>query len=118
MSDCAKNLLMASDCGVLAGTTINVSLAEFPAPLELFTVLVVLRKLPVVVASTFTLKVQLAPPIKTPPDRVTMLEPAVAVIVPPPPQLPDNPLGVATTSPAGSVSVKLMFPTATVSGLV
>src|SRR5438270_637211 len=38
------------------------------------------------------------------PERVTVPVPAVAVIVPPP-QLPESPLGVATTSPAGKLSV-------------
>src|SRR5580693_4797564 len=38
------------------------------------------------------------------PPSETLPEPAVAVIVPPP-QLPVRPLGVATTRPAGSVSV-------------
>ena len=33
-------------------------------------------------------------------------EPATAVMVPPP-HVPDKPLGVATTSPAGRLSVKL-----------
>ena len=38
------------------------------------------------------------------PDRLTVPLAAVAVIVPPPHE-PENPLGVATTKPAGNVSV-------------
>ena len=41
---------------------------------------------------------------RVPADRLTMPEPAVAVAVPP--QVLDKPLGVATTKPAGKVSVK------------
>ncbi len=39
------------------------------------------------------------------PDKLTVPEPVVAVIVPPP-QLPLSPLGVATTRLAGNISVK------------
>src|SRR5579885_2723205 len=56
-------------------------------------------------AVTFTLKVQPAPPARVAPVREMVLVPAVAVMVPPP-QDPASPLGVETTSPAGSVSVK------------
>ena len=38
------------------------------------------------------------------PERLTLPEPATAVIVPPP-QVPVRPFGVATTRPAGRVSV-------------
>jgi len=69
------------------------------------TSLVILRKLPVDVASKFTLKLQVVFAPSNAADRLTTPDPAVAVMVPPP-HAPDNPLGVATTSPAGSVSVK------------
>jgi hypothetical protein len=38
------------------------------------------------------------------PDRLTLLDPADAVIAPAP-QVPDKPLGVATICPVGRVSV-------------
>ena len=89
-----------------AASTRIVSLAAFPAPPSVeLTALVVLRKLPAFVASTFTLKMQLALSNNVAPDRLTVPDPAVAVMVPPP-QSPDNPLGVATANPPGSISVK------------
>ena len=88
------------------GTTRIVVRAAFPAPPSVeLTALVVLRKLPAFVASTFTLKMQLALSNNVAPDRLTVPDPAVAVMVPPP-QSPDNPLGVATANPPGSISVK------------
>src|SRR5262249_4573672 len=41
-----------------------------------------------------------------PPERLMVPEPAVAVMVPPPPQEPLKPLGVETTKPAASGSLK------------
>jgi hypothetical protein len=70
---------------------------EVTAPVTLFLV-------PTVVPVTLTLNVQDALDASDAPARVTVLDPAVAVIVPPP-QLPVSPLGVETTRPAGSVSV-------------
>jgi hypothetical protein len=52
-----------------------------------------------------TEKVQLDEAASVAPDRLTEEDPPVAVIVPPP-QEPVSPLGVATTKPDGSVSVK------------
>src|SRR5438093_672092 len=49
--------------------------------------------------------VQDVPAARVPPLRLTLDEPAVAVMVPPPHE-PVRPFGVATTRPAGSVSVK------------
>src|SRR5262245_33435968 len=44
---------------------------------------------------------------RTPPVRLMLPDPAVAVMVPDPQKVAKfNPLGVATTRPAGSVSVK------------
>jgi|SRR6516164_9609297 len=79
-----------------------------PPGIAFTTLLVVLRKFPAVLASTFTLKMQLAFTPIDPPDKLIMFVPATAVIVPPP-HPPDSPLGVATTSPAGSVSLKLVL---------
>ncbi len=66
-------------------------------------------------ASTFTVTVQLAPPASDAPLRLTLPLPAVAVAVPP--QVLFSPLGVATTSPVGSVSMKLTPVSVTPDGL-
>src|SRR5262249_20413016 len=52
----------------------------------------------------FTLNVHEALAASVAPARLTVPLPAVAVIVPPP-HVPVSPLGVATTNPAGKVSV-------------
>jgi hypothetical protein len=54
---------------------------------------------------TFTEKVQDVAAARLAPDRLMVLVPAVAEIVPPP-QVPVRPLGVESTKPAGRVSVK------------
>src|ERR1017187_8676531 len=59
---------------------------------------------PRLVPVTFTPNMHEALPARVAPDRLTALDPAVAVIVPAP-QLPVCPLGVATTSPAGRLSM-------------
>ena len=61
---------------------------------------------PPVVPFTFSENVHEALEARAAPLKLTLVAPAVAVIVPPP-QLPVCPLGVATTNPAGNVSVKL-----------
>ena len=55
-------------------------------------------------AVTFTLKLHEPLAAMVAPDRLTVPLAATAVIVPPP-HVPDKPLGVATTKPAGSESV-------------
>jgi hypothetical protein len=100
-----------NDLLIVGGTTappaVTVTLADAvppePPSIEL-TALVVLFIVPAVVAVTFTLNVHAALDASVAPVRPTLPEPAVAVIVPPP-QLPVSPLGVATTRPAGNVSV-------------
>ena len=67
---------------------------------------VVLLFKPVVVPFTLTEKLQAPPAAKLPPVRLIEPDPAVAVTIPP--HEPLRPLGVATTSPAGSPSVKLI----------
>src|SRR5262249_14169721 len=67
---------------------------------------VVLFLSPDVVPVTFTVNVQELLAAMLPPERLMVPEPAVAVMVPPPPQEPLKPLGVETTKPAGSVSLK------------
>jgi len=61
--------------------------------------------LPAVVPVTFTEKVHELLVAMVAPDRLMEPDPAVAVMVPPP-QLPVSPLGLETTRPAGSASVK------------
>ncbi len=74
---------------------------------------------PAVVPVTLTENVQLPVAGIVAPDKLTVLDPAVAVMAPPP-QLPVNPFGVETTRPAGSVSVKAtpVSDTALAAGLV
>src|ERR1022692_567269 len=62
---------------------------------------------PAVVPLTLTLKTRTAPGASEAPDRLIVPEPAMSVTVPPP-VVPLNPFGVATTRPAGSESVKAM----------
>jgi hypothetical protein len=86
------------------------SLAEAvaPAPASVdVTALVVLFCVPEVVPVTFTAKVHDAFAASGEPDRVTPFDPATAVMVPAP-QSPVNPFGVATTCPAGKLSVNPM----------
>ena len=66
---------------------------------------VVLFFVPAVVPVTLTEKVQDALAARLAPVRLTLPDPATAVIVPLP-QEPVRPLGVETTSPAGNVSLK------------
>jgi hypothetical protein len=66
---------------------------------------VVLFLVPAVVPVTLTENVHDALAARVPPNRLTVPEPAVAVIVPAP-HVPVNPFGVETTKPAGSVSLK------------
>src|ERR1700690_2612324 len=75
-----------------------------PASVEV-TALVTLFCVPAVVPAMFTAKVHEAPATRVAPARLTLLEPALAMIVPPP-QVPVKPLGVDTVSPEGRVSVK------------
>jgi hypothetical protein len=82
------------------------AVSPLPASVEV-TALVTLFCAPAVVPITFTAKVHAASPTRVVPDRLTLLEPAAAVIVPFP-QVPVSPFGVATVSPVGKVSVKPM----------
>jgi hypothetical protein len=74
-----------------------------PSPPFVDVTLTLLFFVPLVVPNTSTLIVHEPPIGRLPPDKLTVPEPAVAVIVPL--QVAANPLGVATTSPAGRVSV-------------
>jgi len=80
------------------------AVVEPPAPVSVeLTLLVVLILSPVVVPVTLTEIVQLPLAAIVPPLSETLPEPATAVADPA--QVLANPLGVATTSPAGRVSV-------------
>src|SRR5260370_8462635 len=79
---------------------------------------VVLMKFPDAVPVMFTVTVQVLLAATVPPVNEMLPEPATAVAVPP--QRLVSPLGVATTSPAGNVSVKAtpVSATALAGGLV
>jgi len=103
-------------CGIVAasklfeidGGPITVSVAVFevaPAPLSFELIApVVLFHTPVVDPVTVTLKLQLPPPVSVPPLKLIVLG---AVVVSVPPHAAVGP-EVATVTPAGSVSVKLI----------
>lgn len=78
-----------------------------PPPSVELTALVVLFCTPVAIAETSTVKLHEAPAASVAADSPTAPDPAVAVMLPPP-QVPVRPLGVATSNPAGKVSVKPM----------
>jgi hypothetical protein len=103
---CPKLLGLADDVSavVVAAATMSDAVAGLPggASLEL-TGEVVLTLVPALVAVTLTEIVQEADPASDAPDRPAELPPAVAAMVPP--HDPDRPFGVATTNPAGNVSV-------------
>jgi hypothetical protein len=85
--------------------TVRVALEVLPAPLSLEDTVTLLFFTPPVVAVTLTLKVQEAEAARVAPDRLTVPEPAAAVMVPPP-HVPVRALGAETTRPAGNESVK------------
>jgi hypothetical protein len=78
--------------------------AVLPGPLWIEVTAPVVSFVPAVVASTFTVKVHEPLAGSVAPVKLTLDEPATAVIVPP--HEPVRPFGVATTRPAGSVSLK------------
>ncbi len=90
-----------------AGRTVTEATDVLPVPPSEEPTVALLVFTPVVVAVTFTEKVQDPLPATLPPAKDMLPEPAIAVIVPAP-QLPVRPLGVATTRPAGRVSVNAM----------
>src|SRR6266851_1086593 len=90
-------------------TTVIEAFEVLPVPPSFEVTCTLLFFTPAVVPVTSTEKVHDEPTagdvVRVPPDRLTVLFPAVAVIVPLP-QEPVNPFGVATTRPAGRLSVK------------
>jgi len=84
--------------------TVTDAFEVFPAPAVADVTVTLLFFTPPAVPVTFTLNVHDALAANVALARLTLPEPAEAVIVPPP-QVPANPFGVATTNPAGSESV-------------
>ena len=98
-----------------ASTVIEaVAVLPVPPPVEVTVTLLVFC--PAVVPCTFTDTVQLALAASVPPDRLTEPDPLTAVAVPP--QLLLRFDGVATTKPAGRLSVNAMPVSVIVFGLV
>ena len=94
-------------------TTVTLALAVLPGPPSVeVTAVVTLFLTPAVVPVTFTTIVQEPLVARVPADKLTLLEPAVAVGVPPQPVL-TRPLGVATVSPPGRLSVNAIPVSAT-----
>src|SRR5438034_5988294 len=92
---------------VMVGGEATIRLAEAVLPVPPLVALalpVVLFLVPEVVPVMFTATVQLVLTVIVPPVSDTLPDPATAVAVPP--QVFDSPLGVATTRPAGRLSVK------------
>src|SRR5882724_9087626 len=104
--DPPSGMLAAPNALMITGgaTTVMLALDVLPGPPSVEVTCTLLFITPATVPFTFTLKVHDVLIARVAPARVTAPEPAVAVIVPPP-QLPVRPFGVATTKPAGSVSV-------------
>jgi hypothetical protein len=86
-------------------STVKLAVAVAPVPSSVVESWTELFLTPAVVPVTLTLKVQFVLVAKAAPDSAIEPDPSIAVIVPLG-QLPVTPFGVATTSPAGSVSVK------------
>jgi hypothetical protein len=98
-------LVMSGGATFAGGPTVRLADAVLPVPaLVDVTAPVVLVRFPVDVPFTVTLNVHDPFAAMPAPVKVTPFDPAAAVMLPPP-QEPVNPLGVATTSPAGKVSV-------------
>jgi hypothetical protein len=102
-----RGIVAAPKDFVIVGGATTVRLADPDPPLPPsaeVTAPVVLFCTPAAVPVTFTLNVHDALAASVAPVRLTLADPAAAVIVPPP-QVPVTPLGAATCSPAGKVSV-------------
>lgn len=109
-----KGILAAPKALTIVGgvATERLAVAELPVPpfVEL-TAPVVFTKFPDVVAVMLTTTVQEVCAAMEPPVSEMLPEPATAVAVPP--HVLDSPLGVATTSPTGNVSVNAVPVSAT-----
>src|SRR5260221_2169845 len=96
----APNALMITG----GATTVTLALEVLPVPPSVEVTCTLLFFTPAVVPVTLMDNVHEALTATVPPDRLTDPEPATAVAVPP--HVLDSPFGVATTKPAGRVSVK------------
>jgi hypothetical protein len=102
-----KGMAAAPNDLVIVGgvATVRFAVAVFPVPPFVEeTAPVVFTKLPDAVPVTFTVNVQVLLTATVPPVSDTLPDPATAVATPP--QVLVSPFGVATTIPAGNVSVK------------
>jgi len=84
-------------------TTVTLAFDVFPAPASVEVIVTLLFFIPAVVPVTFTESVQDALAAIVPPERLMLPDPATAVGVPP--QVLVKAFGVATTRPAGRLSV-------------
>lgn len=100
-----SGMLAAPNALVIVGgpTTLMLALEVFPVPPFVELTVTLLFFTPAVVPCTFTETVQLAFGARLAPERLTVEEPAVAVAVPP--HVLFRLEGVATTRPAGRLSV-------------
>ena len=101
-----SGMLAAPNALMMTGGEVTVmeALEVLPGPLSVAVTWTLLFFTPPVVPVTFTLKVQDAVAARVAPERLTLPDPATAVIVPPPHE-PVSPFGVETTRPAGRLSV-------------
>jgi hypothetical protein len=101
-----SGMLAAPNALMITGGEVTVmeALDVLPGPLSVAVTWTLLFFTPPVVPVTLTLKVQEVVLARVAPERLTLPEPATAVIVPPP-QEPVRPFGVETTRPTGRVSV-------------
>jgi hypothetical protein len=102
----SDTLAAPKDFVIVGGaTTVTEAFDVLPAPAVVEVTETLLFLTPTVVPVTFTEKTQEPLAASVAPERLALLDPAVAVIVPPP-QTPLSPFGVATTRPEGKLSVK------------
>jgi hypothetical protein len=101
-----SGMLAAPNVLLITGAPVTVTLAleVLPVPPLVELMVTLLFFTPAVVPVTFAVTVQLAPAATPAPLRLTEEEPATAVAVPL--QVVLSPLGVATTNPAGKLSIK------------
>src|SRR5581483_1924150 len=87
-------------------TTVRLAVPAPPEPPSLEVAVTELFLVPAVLPVTLTTTVQLAPAVSVAPDRLTLVAPPVAVMVPLPAQVPVTPGVEATPRSEGRVSVK------------
>src|SRR6478609_5963882 len=101
-----SGMLAAPNALMITGgpTTVIEAFDVLPVPASVEVTWTLLFFTPAVVPCTLTETVQLALAANVPPERLILPDPATAVAVPP--QVLLSALGVATTNPAGRLSVK------------